>query len=59
MVHLIHKRFNTNSEAVQEMEDEVMVMGDSGRPEKYGKKPLDIDLSGKTRRGGLQQRGRF
>ena len=38
------------SEAVQEIEDEVMVMGDSGRPEKYDKKPLDSDLSGKTRR---------
>ena len=32
------------SEAVQEIEDEVMVMGDSGRPEKYDKKPLDSDL---------------
>ena len=27
-----------------------MVMGDSGQPEKYDKKPLDSDLSGKTRR---------
>ena len=25
-------------------------MGDSGRPEKYDKKPLDSDLSRKTRR---------
>ena len=38
------------SEAVQEIDDELMVMGDSGRPEKYDKKPLDSDLSGKTRR---------
>ena len=44
-------------EAVQEIEDEVMEKGDGvegkrggQRSEKYQKKPLDMDLSGKTRR---------
>ena len=42
------------SEAVQEIEDEAMEGGDDatvvGRPEVYEKKPLDMDLSSKTRR---------